>query len=251
MYPAIGLDPARAAVPAGAEPPAAGPAGAEPPVTGSAAAPAGAQPPAAAEPPAAGRPLSAFIDATHGTVQEALAVSEPEMGYIAIARLSTHLAAMWRAVYPCYGSQPGTDGQLRAACLRRARTVGWTLRLLECQLSGESSAVSMPAAAVSATLAGHLGSYRSAERALVSWIEDQLPAERRDRLALHYGRALTRAPTRPHPRCPRTGPLRCVAFWLYGRWDRLLDVMDSRPGVGRDFLVLTGHQDGAPERRPG
>ena len=220
MFPAIDVDPASAAL-------------------------------AEAEPRAASRPLAALIDATQGAVQEALDVTDPEVCFTAIARLSGHLAAMWRTVYPGPGGRPGADRQLRAACLRRARTVGWALRLLECQLSGEASAVSMPVTAVAATLAEHLVSYRSAERALVSWIEDQLPAEDCDRLALHYGRALTRAPTRPHPRCPRTGPARCVAFWLFGRWDRLLDVMDSRPGVGRDFLVLTGHQDGAPERRPG
>jgi hypothetical protein len=28
-----------------------------------------------------------------------------------------------------------------------------------------------------------------------------------------------------------------VAFWLHGRWDRLLDTMDSRPGVGDSFPV--------------
>jgi hypothetical protein len=28
-----------------------------------------------------------------------------------------------------------------------------------------------------------------------------------------------------------------VAFWLHGRWDRLLDTMDSRPGVGDGFPV--------------
>lgn len=174
------------------------------------------------------------------------------MCYMVIARLSGHLAAMWRAIYPHASSRLGADGQLRAACLSRARTVGWTLRLLECHLSGESSAVGRPVQDVPAMLAEHLRSYQSAERALVTWLEDQLPAEGRNRLALGYERALTRAPTRPHPRCPRTGPLYGAAFWLYGRWDRLLDTMDARPGVGRGFSVLTSHQDtmSDPARRP-
>ena len=201
---------------------------------------------AEAEPRAASRPLAALVDATQGAVQEALDVTDPEVCFTAIARLSGHLAVMWRTVYSGPGSRPGADGQLRAACLRRARTVGWALRLLECQLSGEASAVSMPVTAVAATLAEHLVSYRSAERALVSWIEDQLPAEDRDRLALHYGRALTRAPTRPHPRCPYTGPPRCVAFWLFGRWDRVLDTMDSRPGVGRGFPAPASREGATP-----
>src|SRR5690349_15227648 len=64
------------------------------------------------------------------------------------------------------------------------------------------------------------------------------------RLAEKYQRSLTYAATRPHPRCPRTGPLRHVAFWLHGRWDRLLDTMDSRPGVGDGFPVPA--PDGGP-----
>jgi len=27
-------------------------------------------------------------------------------------------------------------------------------------------------------------------------------------------------------------------LWLHGRWDRVLDTMDSRAGMGRDFLTL-------------
>ena len=57
-------------------------------------------------------------------------------------------------------------------------------------------------------------------------------------LARHYQRALTRAPTRPHPRCPRSGTRGMIALWLHGRWDRVLDTMDSRAGVGRDFVTL-------------
>jgi hypothetical protein len=208
--------------------------------------------PAVPEPSVTHRPLATFIDATQGAVQEVLDVTKPEICFTAIARLSGHLAAMWRAVYP-YQNGLATDGHLRTACLRRARTVAWTLRLVECHLSGESSAVGRPVQGLAVMLAEHLGNYRSAEQALVTRIEDQLPAGSRDRLALRYRRALTRAPTRPHPRCPRTGPLRYAAFWLYGRWDRVLDTMDSRPGVGPGFPALGSPQHPAPDagRRPG
>lgn len=129
-------------------------------------------------------------------------------------------------MYPQAASWPGADGQLRAACLRHGREVEWTLRLFQCQLSGEVSAVGRSAASVLTLLAQHLDSYRSAERALVAWLEDQLAAESREKLARKYRRALAHAPTRPHPRCPRTGPLCRVGFWLHGRWDRVLDTMD-------------------------
>ena len=185
----------------------------------------------------ADRPLAAFIDATQGAVRRVQDVDEPMTGYKAIARLSGHLAAMWRTVYPRADGQFGADGQLRAVCLSRAREVEWALRLFQCQLSGEVSAVGRSATAALTLLAQRLDSYRSAERALVTWLEDQLATEGREQLARKYRRALTRAPTRPHPRCPRAGPLCRVAFWLHSRWDRFLDTVDSRPGVGRDFLV--------------
>jgi hypothetical protein len=183
----------------------------------------------------AARPLAAFIDATQGAVQQVLDVDDPENDCVAIARLSGHLAAMWRTVYPQANGQLGADGQLRAVCLSRAREVEWTLRLLQCQLSGEVHAASVSATAVLTLLERRLDSYRSAEQALVTWLEDQLATEGREKLARKYRRALTRAPTRPHPRCPRAGPLCHVGFWLHSCWDRLLDTMDSMPGVGHDF----------------
>lgn len=187
---------------------------------------------------AADRPLSASIDATQGAVQEVLDVAEPQMGYKAIARLSGHLAAMWRTVYPNADGQLGANGQLRVMCLSRARKVEQTLRLLERQLSGDLSVAGLPVTAVSTMLAQHLDSYWPAEQALVTRIEDQLAADGREKLAQEYRRALTRAPTRPHPRCPRSGPLCHFAFWLHSRWDRLLDTVDSRSGVGHDFLMF-------------
>ena len=185
----------------------------------------------------ADRPLAACIGATQGAVRTVQDAHEPMAGYKAIARLSGHLAAMCRTVYPLAGGQPGADGQLRAACLRRARDVEWILRLLQCHLSGEASVVGRSAAADLTLLAQCLGDYWSAERTLVTWLEAQLAAEAREELARKYRHALTRAPTRPHPRSLRSGRLGGVAFWLHGRWDRFLDTVDSRPGVGRDFLV--------------
>ena len=182
-----------------------------------------------------GRPLAAFIDAAQGSVREVRDVDEPQTCYRAIARLSGHLAAMWRTVYPHADGQPGPDGPLRAVCLSRAREVEWTLRLFQCQLSGDVTAVGRSATAVLTSLGQRLDSYWLAERALVTWVEDQLSTESREKLARKYRRALTCAPTRPHPRSPRTGPLCHGSFWLHSAWDRMLDTMDSRPGVGHDF----------------
>jgi len=205
---------------------------------------------AAAGEPAISGPLATFIGATHDAVHEVPEV--PERGYRAMARLSGHLAAMWRTVYPRAAGQPGAGGPLRAACLHRAREVEWVLRHLECQLSGDISGAGLPLAATRAALARRLDSYQAAERALVSWLEDQLDAEHQEKLARKYRRALGRAPTRPHPRCARSGPLGRAAFWLHGRWDRFLDAVDSRPGVGHDYrLALAQPPGGSPQPSAG
>ena len=187
---------------------------------------------------ATGRPLSAFLDTIRDAVGEVPEVVEPETGYQMIARLSGHLAAMRRSVYPSAAGQQDRERRLRAECLNRARAVEWTLRLLECRLAGDVAAAKVSAPAVSAVLARHLDGYWPAERALVASVEARSAAEAMERLARHYQRALTRGPTRPHPRCPRSGTRGLIALWLHGRWDRVLDTMDSRAGVGRDFLTL-------------
>jgi hypothetical protein len=184
------------------------------------------------------RPLSECIDTIRDAVRQVSEVVEPEPGYQLIARLSGHLAAMRRSVYPSAAGQAGRERRLRAECLSRARAVEWTLRLLECRLSGDAATARVSAPEVSAVLAWHLDGYWPAELALVAAVEDRSAVEDSEKLARHYQRALTRGPTRPHPRCPRSGTRGLVALWLHGRWDRVLDTMDSRPGVGNGFLAL-------------
>jgi len=184
------------------------------------------------------RSLTASIDTTRDAVHEVLDAAEAFTRHKAIARMSSHLAAMSRTVYPHVAGQFGPAAQLREVCLRRGREVEWTMRGLECHMAGEMYAAGRPHTAVSSALGQRLDSYWPAERELVSWVEDQLSPGDRDRLAHAYWRALAHAPTRPHPRSPRSGPLRHAAFWWHGRWDRLLDGVDSRAGVGRDFALV-------------
>ena len=194
----------------------------------------------------AGRPLAAGIGATQGAVGEVQDVDEPEVGYRAIARLSGHLATMWRTVYPHADGHVGTDGQLRAVCLSRAREVEWALRLLQCQLSGDVSAAGRrPPPCWSRWRSASTATGRPSGCWSPGWRTSWAPRAGNGWPG-KYRRALTHAPTRPHPRCPRTGPLRHVAFWLHGRWDRLLDTMDSRPGVGIGFPVPSPNGGPAP-----
>ena len=187
---------------------------------------------------AARRPLSAFIDTIRDAVKQVPEVAEPETGYQMIARLSGHLAAMRRSVYLTSARQLDGERRLRAECLSRARAIEWTLRLLECRLAGDVSAAKLSIPGVSDVLARHLDGYWPAEWALVAQVEDRSAAGDMEQLARQYQRALTRGPTRPHPRCPRSGTAGLIALWLHSRWDRVLDTMDSRAGVGGDFLAL-------------
>jgi hypothetical protein len=197
------------------------------------------------------QPLSAFLDTIRDAVGEVPEVVEPDTGYQMIARLSGHLAAMRRSVYPSAAGQHDRERRLRAECLNRARAVEWTLRLLECRLAGDVAAAKVSVPAVSTVLARHLEGYWPAERALVASVEDRSAAEAMEKLARHYRRALTRGPTRPHPRCPRSGTPGLIALWLHGRWDRVLDTMDSRAGVGRDFLALLARSSCGRAGSPG
>ena len=199
--------------------------------------------------------LSAFTDATHGAVLQVLGGGEPESGYMAIARLSAHLAAMQRTVFVATGRRHGGDRGLPGTWLSRARDVEWALRLFECRLAGDMFAAPLPAEVVYQHLEQCLRSYRAAERALVSRAEERLSPADCERLAAEYRAALTRAPTRPHPHGPHTGPLARLAFGMHGAWDRILDGVDSRPGVGWQFLVPAWHPGagvgGAADDGPG
>ena len=76
-------------------------------------------------------------------------------------------------------------------------------------------------------------SYAAAERALVAWIEEELPATDRASLTAGYLGCRACAPTRPHPRGPRTGAGYRMAFAVHRFCDRLMDTLDSRPGLAR------------------
>lgn len=175
-------------------------------------------------------PLAAVIEATHEAALDELAEADPDADFTAIARLSGHLAAMRRTVYPAARGQPGAAGQLLATCLSRGREVDRALRLLHCRLSGDVFAIGYEVDTLSAWLRHRLGRYRPAEQALVAAILRRLTSQDRDQLAIGYRRALTRAPTRPHPHGPHGGPVYRLTFRWYGWWDRLLDTADSRPG---------------------
>lgn len=192
--------------------------------------------------------LLAVSDVTHRAALEELTMTAPGSGYTAVARLSRHLAAMRRAVYTPVRKRPGSPRQLIDRCCAQGRQAEWTLRLLECWLSGASFAMAMPAASLYAQLERNVGGYMEVEQALVAWIEEKLSADDRERLAAGYLGCLSHAPTRPHPRGPRTGAGYRLSFAFHSSWDRLMDGIDSRPGVAHGILERPASQTASQTR---
>jgi hypothetical protein len=190
--------------------------------------------------------LAAAAAATHAAALGEFAIGTVESEYKAIARLSVHLAAMRRAVYTPGQCRPAAPAELRAACRVAARRLEWALWLLQGRLAGDMAAVRQSSREIYAHLDRCLGSYLDADRALAAWLDSQLPAGERWRVAEGYLRCLAHAPTRPHPRAAQGRTGYWVAFAFHRRWDRLLDTVDARPGVGRGFLD-PAHPAGTPQ----
>lgn len=182
--------------------------------------------------------LLAVMVATHTAVTAEFAAQTDEADFRAIARLSTHLAAMRRAVRTPVGRLPGQPARLAATWCAEARGAERALRLLQRRLSGELAAMRQPLESVHALLRECLDGCLRAERALAAWIDKHLPEPHRERLIAGYLACLHRAPSRPHPRAPRSGPAYRLVFGCHAFWDRVLDTTDCRPGVGHGFLRI-------------
>jgi len=176
--------------------------------------------------------LRLSAEACYTAIVDALSGSDPSSGYRAVAVLSRHLAVARVLLCPAARTKLAPDRRLVAACMAEAQRAQWALRLFECHLAGEARAVRLPFESVRASLDQHLGRYRSAERAMCAGLTRAMNEPERERLAGRYRALLAVAPTRPHPRAPRTGPARQAAFRCHGVIDLLLDTLDSRPGTG-------------------
>jgi hypothetical protein len=180
--------------------------------------------------PAGGtRDLPAVIGAAHRAVRNELAGTTAESGYLAIARLSGHLAAVRRAVCTPLRKRPGSPLALISGLCAQGRAAEWSLWLLQGRIAGDMLASSVSLDSVYALLGQQLTDYMAGEQALLAWIEVELPAADRERLAAGYLRCLARGPTRPHPRGPRTGSGFRMAFVFHSFWDRVMDGADGRP----------------------
>jgi hypothetical protein len=195
--------------------------------------------------------LAAAAGATHAAALEEFAIGTVESEYKAIARLSVHLAAMRRGIYTPGRHRSAAPKELTMACRVAARRLEWALWLLQSRLAGDITGVRQSSHEIYTHVDQCLDSYLPADRALAAWMDSQLPAGNRRRLAEGYLRCLAHAPTRPHPRSPQGATGYRMAFTFHRRWDRLLDTVDGRPGVGRGFLDSAGAANNPQHRQQG
>jgi hypothetical protein len=179
----------------------------------------------------------------------------------AIAGMCQHLATMDQFVYPeVRGVLPSAAGRAR-----RLRALGQnmmtTMREIQQCAWGDVHAPGALLTELRDELAALITEHgRVEEQLLRDYDEAVSPAERRA-LAAEYERLLPRAPSRPHPYISRLGPFAGRLPWgLMGRFDRMLNTMDSRavpgapvrePGeVGPWGAWLLGRPPQAPARTP-
>jgi hypothetical protein len=178
-------------------------------------------------------PIGELVAATYQGALGSGHQGAPEWSYRSVARLSGHLAAMRLIVYPAARRRLDGDQQLLQRCRAEARETAWALRVVQSHLTGDGGPRACEPGTVELWLEECLDEYRSAEQALIAWMQERLTGPEGEQLALGYRAALAHAPTRPHPRGPHDGWPGRIAFRLHALWDGLLDAVDSRPGVGR------------------
>jgi hypothetical protein len=85
--------------------------------------------------------ITQLIEAAYGGTPQRRGEGPPlAWGHPAVVRLSGHLAAMQRTVYPAARRRLGDDLSLLRECRAHARETGWALRLLHCHLAGDGAA---------------------------------------------------------------------------------------------------------------
>jgi hypothetical protein len=108
--------------------------------------------------------IAQLIEAAYGaTPQQRGEGATLAWGHPAVVRLSGHLAAMQRTVYPVARRRLGEDLNLLWECRAHARETRWALRLVHCHLAGDGAAGGRKAENVHGWLEHCLAGYRPAE----------------------------------------------------------------------------------------
>jgi hypothetical protein len=170
--------------------------------------------------------LTAAIQRAHCWAEDAVAAPGRE-ALDSVWWLSTHLAAVQRAVHPV-AARTLAQGPVRVATQRRrAAGIIRSLWTLEHALTGDAR-VRRPVADVVRQLAASVAEHAAAEDALVAELSEVLPDALLVRVLRRYADSVRRAPTRPHPVAAVHPALAAVTFRIEGHLDRVRDVLDGR-----------------------
>jgi hypothetical protein len=197
-------------------------------------------------PEAAPRGTDSIAEASSRSIAAALAATDlgarPDRD-LAYARLSSelsrHLIGMEVAVWPTYLHHfPGGRAEVNRL-LGLGRRIESVIHDIESTLRGDARFSAHVAARMRGELVDLVATYQQEETRLLGLLHLALSAEDRAGLAARFEAARRHAPTRPHPHAVRRLSWSRLLYRPVAAFDRLLDVLDSRPAV---------HE--APRRRP-
>lgn len=142
----------------------------------------------------------------------------------ALAWMSAHIAAFDHAVMPVVRRKLPNGHELFDEERQISSRLARALRIVERHRSGDVLAAGLSASRLDARIADLVTEQRAVHERIVDGLEQALDAESMRELASSYERALSHAPTRPHPHLSHGG----LMFRLDALRDRVLDTMDGR-----------------------
>ena len=145
----------------------------------------------------------------------------------AVVWLCVHLAAVQHVVQP--ELVHFLDGPRVAAWRRGSVRLERTLRTLEQLGSGDALVSRVDVGRVLSSFVDQVRAHADQERDLLGQLAARLSEAEQRRLVAEYEKALTTAPTRPHPHAPHGRTLGGLAFHVNATRDRFMDTLDSRP----------------------
>lgn len=184
--------------------------------------------------------LWASVQATHRSLEERLGEAlaphrdrqRPRDGYAAtdsfLAATSRHVAAAEAVLVPHLRREVPDGEALARDYLAAARRLELTLSLLKARLYGEAHAVHLEWPDLWESVRVRLSDHNRLEDRLVEEVRRHSELPVLEPLAGRLHSAETRAPSRPHPRLPHSGPLSLVARRVWAVADRFWDTAEGR-----------------------
>ena len=148
---------------------------------------------------------------------------------VAVTWCATHLAAVARVLHPA-ARRVLPHGRARLRVVMEAdRQLQRALWRLDRRLTGDVHVSGRVVAELEDDVARALLAHARRESALVDELTGHLSQDEQAGLGVRLAQAVRRAPTRPHPDAPVSGPAAALAFRVEAGADHLRDLFDNRP----------------------